>query len=70
MPDAYSTGIEITAQLSEGYSLPMSIAESSIRIVSSRTTLRNGTRPHNRFPDWFDSSFTERVRSVRMHANS
>jgi len=32
MTDAYSMGIEITAQLREGNSLPMSIAESSIRI--------------------------------------
>jgi len=32
MTDAYSTGIEITAQLRKGNSLPLSIAESSIRI--------------------------------------
>ena len=64
MNDAYSTGIDITARLSDGNSLPLSIAESSIRIVSSRTTLPNGTRPHIRFPDWFDSSFTERVLSI------
>ena len=40
---AYSTGIEVTAQLREGNSLPLSIAESSIRIVFREAD----------YPEWY-----------------
>ena len=67
MTNVYSTGIAVTAQLCEGNSLPLSIAESSIRIVFREDDSPEWHPSPHPFPGVVRLLITERVRSVKIH---